>query len=806
MINTVEPMGQQELDSIQASETAPGLKTARGNLPLKAMDVDAGITSLLAQTKVRQTFVNNHDDPIEATYIFPLPDRAAVTSFKMKAADRVIDGQIKERGEARRDYEEALRTGHRASLAEEDRPDVFTMQVGNIMPGEQVEVELELNGPLSINSNEATYRFPLVVAPRYIPGERILGPSAGDGVVEDTKAVPDASRITPPVLLPGHPNPVALSLKVSIDPAGLKFQNVRSSLHTVLHEQGEDGCCVLNVEPGERLNRDFILRFDLSDDEIQTSLRVSEDGDESTFLLTIVPPSITTAPRPRDVVIMLDRSSSMSGWKMVAARRAAGRMIDTLNDQDRFQVYAFDSQYEKPTGFEDDFIEATDRNRFQVIEYLSQVDARGGTELAGPLLAAVSTLTEAERDKVLVLATDGQVGNEDQILRSIEFQAKQIRIYTLGIDRAVNQGFLNRLASVGGGSFEQVESEDRLDEVMDSFHRRIGTPALHSLELVDEGLDLLEDTIVPRRLPDLFEGVPVSIMGRCKRAGTCRVAARTASNEQWGVSLDSILTETSLATSWTRGHIRELEDSHGAGRYELEPEIVRVSLEHSVLSRFTAYVAIDTREIVNEGGEVEKIIQPVEFPSGWESPAELREKRYANAGETARCCSMSIAPMAGKVGFAVDPGRYKARVESADVGRHLRKGSSFGFAGLDLEPTSSAGKKLAEVWKEILPIEEGDLREKLARLLDALDDFVRALDTQGIMPLPNILEVRVRMLREFVNRTEPIKIGQASAWLQNISLTLTGLLPGETDSQPTEPEKNWWAWLKSIPFTLCDFG
>ncbi|MDP7251537.1 MAG: VIT domain-containing protein, partial [Planctomycetota bacterium] len=196
-------MGQQELDSIQASETAPGLKTARGNLPLKAMDVDAGITSLLAQTKVRQTFVNNHDDPIEATYIFPLPDRAAVTSFKMKAADRVIDGQIKERGEARRDYEEALRTGHRASLAEEDRPDVFTMQVGNIMPGEQVEVELELNGPLSINSNEATYRFPLVVAPRYIPGERILGPSAGDGVVEDTKAVPDASRITPPVLLPG---------------------------------------------------------------------------------------------------------------------------------------------------------------------------------------------------------------------------------------------------------------------------------------------------------------------------------------------------------------------------------------------------------------------------------------------------------------------------------------------------------------------------------------------------------------------------------------------------------------------------
>jgi hypothetical protein len=307
-------------------------------------------------------------------------------------------------------------------------------------------------------------------------------------------------------------------------------------------------------------------------------------------------------------------------------------------------------------------------------------------------------------------------------------------------------------------------------------------------------------------MPDLFEGVPVSIMGRCKRAGTCRAVARTASNEKWGVSLDSISTETSLATSWARGHIRELEDSHGAGRYELEPEIIRVSLEHSVLSRFTAYVAIDTREIVNEGGEVEKIIQPVEFPSGWESHAEHQSQRYAFALKSARCLEIQESPIAEMMCYEVDPGRLEARVESADVVRFRRReGSSSGFAGMDLEPTSSAGKRLVEVWKEILPIEEGDLREKLARLLDALDDFVRALETQGIKPLPNSLEVRARMLRELVNRTEPLEIDQVSAWLQSISLTLSGLIPGEIDSKPTEPEKTWWAWLKSIPSTLADY-
>src|SRR5215510_2042844 len=185
------------------------LVTDRGNLPLDEITAKVAITGLLGTIELTQGFRNPFDVPLEATYIFPLPDRAAVTAMRMTADGRVVDAQLKERGQARAEYDQAIAEGKRASIAEEERPDVFTMRVGNILPGERVTIALTLVGPLSYEDGEATYRLPLVVAPRYIPGTP-AGFMAGSGYAPDTDAVPDASRITPPVLLPGFPNPVRL--------------------------------------------------------------------------------------------------------------------------------------------------------------------------------------------------------------------------------------------------------------------------------------------------------------------------------------------------------------------------------------------------------------------------------------------------------------------------------------------------------------------------------------------------------------------------------------------------------------------
>ena len=463
----VSVMSEDEVERLGRDPEAGfgALSSARGPLPLTALSIDARVAGVVASIEVAQTFVNTTGGAIEATYIFPLPDRAAVHRFQMEVGGRVIDGVVEERGRAREQYDEAIAQGHRASIAEEERAGVFTLRVGNLLAGETATVRLSLVGPLPVDDGEVTFRFPLVVAPRYIPGSALGSEAAGLGTARDTTLVPDASRISPPVLLPGCPNPVRLAIRVALEDHAIR--DVASSLHAVTTTLRD--AHIVEATPGERLDRDFILRWRVDAAELRSTLVCAddEDGKAGTFALTMMPPSTTTmAAKPRDVVIVLDRSGSMSGWKMVAARRAAARMIDTLTSRDRFCVLAFDNVVERVP--ERGLVDATDRARFRAVEALAKVDARGGTELLQPLADAAQLLAGGsdDRTRVVVLVTDGQVGNEDHILRELAPSLKNVRVFTLGIDQAVNAAFLRRLAAAGGGLCELVESEDRLDAVV----------------------------------------------------------------------------------------------------------------------------------------------------------------------------------------------------------------------------------------------------------------------------------------------------------------------------------------------------
>ncbi|WP_194896426.1 VIT domain-containing protein [Catenulispora pinisilvae] len=631
------------------------LRTERGNLPLELIEVRSSVAGLAVRTELAQGFRNPYDVPLEATYIFALPDRAAVTRLRMEAADRVVEGVVKEREAARADYSAAIEAGQRASIAEEERPGVFTLRVGNIMPGEQVVIRTTLSGRLPYEDGQATFRFPLVVAPRYIPGAALPGEQVGSGTAVDTDQVPDASRISPPILLPGFPNPVRLSIEVAVDPAGLPLAALTSSLHGVkVEEEGSGERYVVRLDPGARADRDFVLRLAYGGSAAATSLAVALDEADNenenknekpdsatrtgTFLLTVLPPEPTGATRPRDVALVLDRSGSMGGWKMTAARRAAARIVDTLTTADRFAVLTFDHAITYPADLPSDVLSsATDRHRFRAVQHLASVEARGGTEMQPALDRAVELLggDDPERDRVLVLVTDGQIAGEDSVLSALAPKLANLRVHTVGIDSAVNAGFLRRLASSGGGHCELVESEDRLDEAMDAIHRRIGTPLVTGLRLAgNSGLELDQDSITPARLSDLFVGAPLVVAGRFKATaspGTALadigagivITGEAADGSAWTRRVPAVETaDAGLAQFWARGRIRDLEDryvSASQGQPDIERAIVATSVGHSVLSRFTAFVAIDTR-VVAAGGPLKQVTQPVDLPAGWGAP------------------------------------------------------------------------------------------------------------------------------------------------------------------------------------------
>ncbi len=595
------------------------LSTTKESIPLTGVAVSGDLSSGHACVRVKQTYKNTGARPIEAIYTFPLPTEAVLSGFTMTCAGRTQTGVVKEREEAFRAYDDALVAGHGAALVEEERPNVFTASVGNVLPGEDVEIELEYIERLFAEEGAVRFTLPTLVAPRYIPGAA-AGNRTAHGIADPTTRVPDADRISPPN---ASDVPYRMSLTLSIDVG--KGVTVESPSHVIKtqREPGKDGGehekTVVTFE-SEPLDRDFVLLVSgaASGDSVTVAAHKRPGEEQGYVALTVVPDlfDVKDKSQPLSCVFLLDRSGSMGGASMTQARTALRLCLRQLKEGDLFNIIAFDDMMEtmslSPVPF-------TGRTLADADAFLERVDARGGTELLGPLLHAVGMAN----DGLVVLLTDGQVGNEDEIFTRVMQARKATRISSFGIGTNVSTALLGNLAKSTNGALDMIYPGERIDEKVALAFARATAARITDVSVTFEGVFLGD--IAPNPPRDLTDGEPWTLFGTFDEPGVGRAIIRgKRAGEAFALTVPLWLPEDAndpfVERLWAKERIKELERADLTGRRAdaMKARIVELCVKHRIASKFASFIVIEKRKGDRRTSEqAETQVVPVNLPAGW---------------------------------------------------------------------------------------------------------------------------------------------------------------------------------------------
>ncbi len=590
--------------------------------PLLASDVEITVSGPIARTRVTQRFENVSDGWIEGVYVFPMPDEAAVDTLKMQIGERFIEGKIEEKQKAREIYEAAKREGKKASLLEQERPNIFTNSVANIGPGETVIVQIEYQETVKYEDGRFSLRFPMVVAPRFNPPALMHSVSfdgdAGRGAVDP---VPDRDRITPPVLHPdaGPVNPV--SLRVDLN-AGFPLGAVTSSHHQMSeHRPDEKSAMLVLSEETTPADRDFELVWSPKPGAGPSAALFTEEiGGEPYYLLMLTPPSGegSAVRKAREVTFVIDISGSMAGESIRQARESLLLALRRLQPGDAFNVIAFNDRFSRlfanPQSVNSETIG-------QALNYVSALDANGGTMMLQALEAA---LTQNSLDESLlrqvVFLTDGSIGNEQQLFEAIGRLRGKARIFTVGIGSAPNSFFMSRAAEIGQGAFTHIGSTSQVAERMGSLFQKLESPAVTNIRAEwPEGVA----EIWPSPIPDLYKGETLVLAARGSGdLGVLKISAETG-DAPWSVEtpLHGASTRKGVSKLWARKKIASLEldrSRPGADSAALDKAVLETALAHHLISRLTSLVAVDVTPSRPSDEGMASVDVPLNLPKGWE--------------------------------------------------------------------------------------------------------------------------------------------------------------------------------------------
>ena len=593
-------------------------------MPLVHTDAVLDVRGLVASATVTQHYTNPSATPIEAVYVFPLPHDAAVYDMEIRIGERVIRSEIHEREEAKRIYEKAKTEGKHAALLEQERPNIFTASIANIMPNDKVDVRLRYVEPLKWEAGKMRIVFPMVVGPRYIPGTQAIGHD-GTGWAYDSDAVPDASRITPvvrnPDTRPGHD----ISITVNLD-AGIKASSITSVSHDIGVLPTPQGRRRVELINGATLpNKDFVLEVQRAESSQPTAalfLSPAADSSDTNFLLAAFPPTVQPTQRmPVEMFYMIDVSGSMEGTSIQQARNALLQSLDRLTPNDRFGILAFSSDYRE---FAQVPLPATPENLKAAREYVQSLHAGGGTEMLPALQHLMRKPPSAGYLRHIILLTDGDLGNEDQIFAALRQNLGNARLYTVAIGSAPNLFLAAKMAQFGRGTFTQISHVDEIQAQMSRLFESIESPVLTDVKLTFEGVDVAD--VYPERLPDLFQQQPLVVYGRITKGhvGKMHLTAR-AGNEPYETTIDfdasSATFHPGITTLWARQRVEDLMDrwqeANADDRAEIRNTVIAHAIHYRLVTRFTSLVAVE-QAVVNPGGQSNAVPVPSELPEGWQ--------------------------------------------------------------------------------------------------------------------------------------------------------------------------------------------
>ncbi|CAG0991046.1 hypothetical protein PHYC_02299 [Phycisphaerales bacterium] len=612
--------GEEPIPGTGCLVTTPPGATQPVPVPLTHTSVVADILGYISNVKVTQQFENPYSGKIEAVYVFPLPENAAVSDFVMTIGSRTIRGVIREREQAERIYAQARAQGYVASLLTQERPNIFTQKIANIEPQHRIDVTIQYFHTLTYSDGAFEFVFPMVVGPRFNPP----GTHDGVGAVATGQSGQSGQKSEELYLRPNQRSGHDIDVTVNID-AGVEIERVECASHAVsiAHDttrRADSHKARVTLSPMDSLpNKDFVLRTHVAGDTVKTAVLTQKGREGGYFTMMIVPPKdALSVPRgPLEVVFVLDASGSMDGRPIEQARAAIERGLARLKHGDTFQLINF---AQSATTLGNYPLDATPDNINRARSYLDSIQAAGGTMMMNGLRASLDFPHDPRRSRYVIFVTDGFIGNEREILGALHEKLGSSRIFSFGVGSAPNRALMDSMARMGQGVAAYLGGQDSTSDVMDLFFDRIERAALTDIDL-DFGSARVAE-VYPSRLPDAFVGRPVIATGRYEG----RLPARVKVTGRVGWSRESFegtvrehdedLAGKAVQKIWARAKITDISERMAWDNDRSLPDDTRrVALDHGLLSSYTAFVAVDSC-IRTDGAYGTTVQVPVPVPEG----------------------------------------------------------------------------------------------------------------------------------------------------------------------------------------------